>query len=129
MAHPDMREVLLGQYQRQYDADCDQGEKLEAAEEQARKIAYRETWDATMATLAAGGPAASELMAEHDMPLMTGTAWDTIAEALKRNAEGNQQAAIEHLTAYAQSVAHSVATDAGLAAMADVARQAMREAA
>lgn len=129
MAHRDMHEHQLGQYQRQYDRDCDQVEKLEAAEEQARKIAYSETWDATMATLAAGGPAASELMAEHDMPLAIGTAWDTIAEALKRNAEGNPQAALDHLIAYAQSVAHSVATDAGVAAMADVARQELRRAA
>lgn len=129
MAYPDMHEQQLGAYQRQYDRDCDQDEKLDAAEQQARKIAYHETWDATMATLVAGGPAASELMAEHDMPLVMGTAWDTIAEALKRNAEGNPQAAIEHLTAYAQSVAHSVATDAGVAAMADVARQALRRAA
>jgi hypothetical protein len=132
MAQPDMHDVLLGQYQRQYDADCDNEEKLEAAEFAAYSKAYDETLAATLAKLRAGGADAVESMQDFDCAtshadLLGG--YEILASVMSHFLEGNYAHVRLALTTYHEAIARSEADSAGLAAMADVASQALRRAA
>lgn len=119
----DMHESLLGQHQRHIDQMAAQDE----AEDRAAVAAHAARTAEVAAIFAAGGPAAAELLADHDCAIRDDSppAFDVLAELARHMAAGSVDAGLASVTLYLQKVAEKEAQSAGLAAMCDVSRIAL----